>query len=394
MMDHFRYCITTCIYYPLVYAAIIMGHKWPLAVMLFITVSQVLVDGLTPPDRKVVTIKHRPLLDLYLYLHLPLGFGMLLLMSWHVAPGDLWGIGAWLSGLLGPWVIEAHANHSVVDHIILGLYVGFVLSTGTLVGHELVHRLSSPLAVLAGRWLLAMNFDAQFSISHVYGHHRNVGTPKDPATARRGEPLYRFVLRSTIGQYREAWEIERERLAKKELPRWSFYNRLLTGVAMSMLIAVFCYALGGWIGVGLFMLAACLSKCMFEMVNYIQHYGLVRVPGTRVEPRHSWDCISRACTNTFFALPRHAHHHAKPGLAYWQLEPSSLAATELINKGYMATMFIAMLPSLWFHVTSLMLLRWDKEYATEEELRLANDANRESGIKALTQASGELANSA
>lgn len=33
----------------------------------------------------------------------------------------------------------------------------------------------------------------------VVGHHRNVGLSQDPATARRGEPAYRFLVRSVVG---------------------------------------------------------------------------------------------------------------------------------------------------------------------------------------------------
>lgn len=383
MVNYIRYCPLPLLYYPLVYGGILLGHKWPLSVMLFNMASQILVDNCAAPDTKIVSIKYPALLNFYLYMHLPLGVGIVLLMLWQAAPGDLWGIADILANVLGPWLLEAHANSSLTDLISCGLLVGLALSTNTLVGHELVHRLSNPVSATVGRWLLAINCDAQFSISHVYGHHRNVGTDKDPATARRGEPLYTFVFRSTIGQYKEAIEIEQQRLAKKGLKWWSTHNRLLTAIGMSALIVIICYALAGWAGLGLFILAVCFSKFLFETFNYIQHYGIVRVPGTQVELRHSWDCISRACTNTFFALPRHSHHHVKPTLHYWELEPSYLAVKSLITKGYITTMFMAMVPPLWFYVTTPLLLKWDREVATEDELKLVKEANRRSGISQL-----------
>ena len=47
---------------------------------------------------------------------------------------------------------------------------------------------------------IALTFDADFAIEHVYGHHRRLATTADPATARRGEHFYAFVARSVIGR--------------------------------------------------------------------------------------------------------------------------------------------------------------------------------------------------
>jgi fatty acid desaturase len=390
MLDYIRYCPTTFIYYPIIYAGLLLGGTWQLMPVLFITASQILIDNFTPPDTKVLSVKYPAVFNLYLYLHLPFGIGTLLLMLWQVAPENMLGIGGLLAQVLGSWVLERQVDNSMLDLILCGLLGGFTLSSNTIVAHELVHRLSKPISVILGRWLLAMNCDAQFSISHVYGHHRNVGTNDDPATARRGESLYRFFVRSTIGQYKEAVDIERARLAKQGLKFWCLHNRLLSGIAMSIAVAAVCYALAGWPGLGVFLLAACYSKFLFETVNYIEHYGLVRVPNTRVESHHSWDCISRACTNAYFALPRHVHHHAKPVLPFWKLEPSILVTKGLgINNGYLAAMYLAMLPPLWFRMTTPLLLRWDKEVATDGERKLAQEANRKSGIPQLMQSSAQ-----
>ena len=65
------------------------------------------------------------------------------------------------------------------------------------VAHELIHRTDKEWDKLVGRWLLAFTWDTGFAIEHVHGHHRNVGTELDPATARRGEYIVAFVWRST-----------------------------------------------------------------------------------------------------------------------------------------------------------------------------------------------------
>jgi len=289
-----------------------------------------------------------------------------------------------LSQIMGPWVGAAHAEQTTATLIANALVGGFILSSNTIAGHELVHRLQSPADVVVGRWLLALNGDAQFSISHVFGHHANVGTLDDPATARRGESLYAFVVRSAVGQYREAVALERARLEKKGQAFFSWSNKLFSGVAMTAGVYSGCFALAGWPGVGALLICNAYAKFLFETVNYIQHYGLVRIAGERVHPRHSWDCAYWACSNAFYALSRHSHHHARPGLPYWRLEATDMDLHGLhLRHGYLANMLIAMIPPLWFRFTSPVLLHWDQRYATRAEAGLARQANQRSGIALL-----------
>jgi len=50
-----------------------------------------------------------------------------------------------------------------------------------------------------------------FTIEHLYGHHKNVATPKDPASAGKGITLYEFVPRSVIGSWVSCYNIEKSR---------------------------------------------------------------------------------------------------------------------------------------------------------------------------------------
>ncbi len=392
MMDYVRFSSLIFFYYPVSYLALLLGGAWAWVAIIFMTLTQIVIDLASPPDRTAPSVSHPILADAFLYAHLPAGVIMLLMMTWQVSPGDLLGISAGLSNLLGPWVLEAHARSTSVDLIGYGFLTGFILSSNTVAAHELVHRLSNPAAVAIGRWLLAMNLDAQFSISHVFGHHANVGTKKDPATSRRGESLYRFVVRSATGQYVEAVELERKRLQRKGFRFMSFRNQLFRGIAMSFVFIIACYWLGGWRALAAFAIAAAYAKFLFETVNYIQHYGLVRDPAVRVTPRHSWDCLSRACYNAFYALSRHSEHHAKPALAFWTLKPSDFPSGKLhLRFGYLASMVMAMIPPLWFRVTSPMLLEWDHHSASEKEKELARLDNQESGIPTLVAAARSYA---
>ena len=112
---------------------------------------------------------------------------------------DFLGLGHWLSGLFSYEFLEARNNNSWSDYLGAVLGMGFaVAGTGTNVGHELTHRIRDKIAMLEGRWLLSTSCNPDFAIEHVYGHHVTVGTDEDPATAKKGENVYMFSLRSTI----------------------------------------------------------------------------------------------------------------------------------------------------------------------------------------------------
>lgn len=365
-----KFGIAVFLLYPVTWLSMLLGGVGLLLAPLSIFGGHLLFDNFTPRMRGSCSKQKGG--DLLLYAHIPCSIVTLVLLLWQAQPsGDMAGLGTWLSALLGDWVLESHRRYDVWQQAACAYVAGLMLSTNHIVGHELVHRRSEPLAMAIGRWLLAMNGDAQFSISHVYGHHMNVATPADPATARRGENAYRFALRSAVGQYVEAIEIEGKRLQRNAQSFRSIHNRLLRGVAMTGVIALVAWWASGLPGLVLLLGSMLVSKFLFELVNYIQHYGLVRVPGKRVEPRHSWDCDHRWATIVFYNLARHSHHHAKPALPYWQLDSTDGPLDGVgMRYGYIAAMILAAIPPLWYRYTAPLLAKWDTKFATEEELQI------------------------
>ena len=121
-------------------------------------------------------------------------------------------------------------------------------------------------------------------------------------------------------------------------------------------------------GGGLFLVCAAYSKFLFEAVNYIQHYGLVRSEGAPIESRHSWDCLNLLSSRFLFNLPRHAHHHLRAGDPFWELkaDPGALA----LESGYMAAILLAMVPPVWTRMMARALRYWDEKLATREERAL------------------------
>ena len=51
----------------------------------------------------------------------------------------------------------------------------------------------------------------------------------------------------------------------------------------------------------IFLLCAFIAKSLLEVINYTEHYGLVRVPGQKVRPRHSWNSNS-VMSSIFFIM--------------------------------------------------------------------------------------------
>lgn len=378
-MRFLRFGFATCIIYPTTWISMLLGGWGLLLAPAVILLAHLILDNFLTPDDSNYSELRPGLADIFPYLHVPCAAITFVLLMWQAAPGDLFGLGAILSSLLGGWVLKAHAAYGWETLIGCAGVAGLMLSTNTIVAHEFVHRRSNPIAILVGRWLLALNGDAQFSISHVYAHHMNVATPEDAATARRGESVYGFALRSAIGQYRESSELERKRLSRIGSGYWTWKNQLLQSIFMSGVFVGLSYWLAGLPGVALWVGSAVMTKFLFENVNYIQHYGLVRVPGTKVEPRHSWDCNTKGATWFFYNLARHSHHHNKPILPYWQLMPlDKVVGSPRLDIGYIGCMLLAAIPQLWFQWTAPRLHDWDTRLATPEERELAKEANRQS----------------
>lgn len=363
-------------------AAIVTGGSTITIVLLAVFVIYTLGDEWSGDDTTTPRFTHPEVLTFQLWLALPLLVMIVFAGVWSVSPGDPLGFGKFVTSMTGYDLIAAREatsfGHHVSAVIITGLMIGMV---GTITAHELTHRTWDRVSMAIGRWLLAFSFDTTFSIEHVYGHHRYVSTEEDPATAPRGRNVYFHIIASTIKGNVSAWRIEADRLRKKHLPIFSHHNAMIRGHLMSAALVVAAYLLGGWSGALFFVVAALWGKSLLEIVNYMEHYGLVRDPKTPVQPRHSWNTNRRLSSWSMFNLTRHSHHHAEGEVPYQDLKPYPEAP--LMLSGYLTTISIAMVPPLWHYLMTPKLLRWDREFAKPRERELARRANDRSGISAL-----------
>lgn len=385
IFKYMKFSAMALIYTPAIIYLLLQGGGWALLVPLCVITLQIVFDNALEKDASTQKYKHLWFLNTLVYIQVPLTYLAVFVLVWQVAPGDLFGFGQWIENTVGWEVLEKHQQFTLLDGIIAATACGFYFSVSTLIGHELTHRLDSPFAMLVGRWILAIVGDSQFSISHVYAHHKNVATEADAATARRGENLYRFFLRSSAGQYREAWQFEAGRLRNQRKAVFSLRNRVITGLIMTASIWILIGWLGGWQAALCYFIFMFVAKFLFESVNYIEHYGLVRVPGTRVEPRHSWDCRNVMSSYNYLNLTRHSDHHASARKPYWQLSTQEDAMD--LQYGYMFYILLAMFPPLFHQVIVPRLKQWDQQCATPLERVLANEANVRSGLIALQELS-------
>ena len=180
----------------------LLGGPWLWLGFGFLTFGAVSFDIFLPDDLSSHADSAPLLLNTYLFLTLPLIYINLLCFNWQMSAGDFLGLGAALQSLgfdLNPEKINRTFMQNIGAYFSISLMIS---AAGTVTAHELVHRVWDRKSLIVGRWLLAPSCDTGFAIEHVYGHHANLATDKDPSSARRGEGFWRFFPRSAMERSR------------------------------------------------------------------------------------------------------------------------------------------------------------------------------------------------
>ena len=252
------------------------------------------------------------------------------------------------------------------------LFVGIGVISGVVginYAHELIHQKPKWERTL-GDLLLAMVLYSHFRSEHMLVHHRYVGTPRDPVTARYNEGFYRFFPRVLRDCYLSALGAEAAMLARKG-KRWTdLHNPFWQYWALQAALFGLAYAIAGWGGVGLFLVQACVAIWQLELVNYIEHYGLTRKhlgegKYEHVLPRHSWNAAHRASNWLLINLQRHSDHHYKPDRRFPLLQTYSASDAPQLPYGYPVMTVVAMFPPLWRKVMNRRVRAWRKRYYPE-----------------------------
>lgn len=252
---------------------------------------------------------------------------------------------------VGAWIAATHTLE-LLDWLGLVLSVGSINGLGINTAHELGHkspRWERSLAQVA----LAPVAYGHFFVEHNRGHHLRVATPEDPASARMGEGFWRFLPRSITGGLRSAWALEASRLRRQGLPVLHHANQNLQSWSLTVLLYGALTTTLGWQVLPFLVAQALYGMSLLEVVNYIEHYGLLRQHDERgriepCSPRHSWNANHRASNLLLLNLQRHSDHHAHPARRYQALRHFDDAPQ--LPTGYAGMILLAYIPPLWFRV--------------------------------------------
>ncbi len=250
------------------------------------------------------------------------------------------------------WLLST-ANLEIYEVIGLILSLGLVLGgVGINVAHELGHRPNKFDQTLSKLMLLPSIY-MHFFVEHNQGHHKNVGTEGDAATARRNEWLYQFWIRSVITGYISAWQIENKRCRRKFGTALTFKNQLIQFTLAEIFYFAVIAAFFGLQIVLIMALSGIVGLLLLETVNYIEHYGLERKKLNenryeKVEPHHSWNSNHLMGRLLLFELSRHSDHHYKPTKPYQILNHHDNSPQ--LPAGYPGMMLLSLFPPMWFAV--------------------------------------------
>ena len=247
----------------------------------------------------------------------------------------------------------SYLNLTYYESLFIGLGTGIAGgAVGITTAHELIHRKSKKMKAI-GVALLAICFYSHFRIEHIYGHHIHVATKNDPATARKGENFYKFLIRCVVTCYFSAWKIEKDILSKKNLSFFSFKNRMIHYTAFNFLLLLSCFAVAKLNGLIFIFTHSAISIILLEVVEYIQHYGLVRERSNnetleKYNHSHSWNSRHSIADWSTFNLGLHAEHHSISNKPYPLLSHGKKIREMPVN--YPTMILMALIPPIWFKV--------------------------------------------
>lgn len=347
-VDRKRVLWLLSVVYPLspVFAVVLhafSGNEWMLVLPILFSYGLVpLLDGVlgedrsNPPEQTVPELENDRYYRILTWLTVPLHIVSLVVATTWAA----------MQGLSLPaWLTLA---------VVAGLASGLAVNTAHEMGHKRT-RIEQWMSRLA----LAVPVYGHFTVEHNFGHHRDVATPEDCASARMNESIYRFALREMPGGLVRAWRIERRRLARRGWGAWSLHNTILQSWLMSLLLQGSLVIIFGWSALAFLMIHNLFAWFQLTSANYVEHYGLLRRKTAsgeyeRCRPHHSWNSNHIFSNLLLFHLERHSDHHAHPNRRYQSLR--HFENLPQLPTGYFGMFLLAYVPPLWFRVMNPRLL--------------------------------------
>ena len=297
------------------------------------------MDASNPPQEVMEQLDAERYYRVLTYLTVPIHYFTLLYTAYVVGTQNL------------PW-------HALLG---LALSVGVVNGLAINTGHELGHK-NTKLERWLAKIVLAVVGYGHFFVEHNRGHHVDVATPQDPASAKMGQSIYGFACSEIPGAIRRAWASEKTRLARCGKGPWTLANEVLQPLLITLVLyGGLLYAFGWVIVPFLFLQAFWGWFGILTSANYIEHYGLLRQKlengrYERCQPHHSWNSNHVMSNVILFNLQRHSDHHAFPMRRYQSL--CSFQKLPELPSGYPLMFGIALIPPLWFALMDPRVVAW------------------------------------
>jgi alkane 1-monooxygenase len=312
-----------------------LGMLWwfgPVLVYLLFPIADQVIgkDSSNPPDSVLKWLEEDRYYRWCTYLYIPIQYAGLVFACWQWAYGDL--------------TFLESAGLAVTMAVVAGIAIN--------TAHELGHKRKS-----YEKWLskiaLAQTFYGHFFIEHNRGHHVRVSTPEDPASSRLGESFWEFLPRTVWGSLKSAMHLEKVRLDRMGKPFLSIQNDVLNAWLMSVVLYAVLIAVFGWVVAPWLLFQAVYGFSLLEVVNYLEHYGLLRQKQEdgryeRCAPEHSWNSDNVASNVFLYHLQRHSDHHANPTRRYQALR--HFEGLPELPSGYATMIVLAYLTPLWWRV--------------------------------------------
>ena len=287
-------------------------------------------DSANPPDSAVQWLEGDRYYRWCTYLYIPLQYSAIVFACIQWSSGDL----------------------SFLESLGLAITMAMVSGIAINTAHELGHK-RDKLEKWLSKIALATSAYGHFFIEHNRGHHVRVATPEDPASSRLGESFWEFLPRTVWGSLKSATEIERKRLDRLGKPFLSIQNDILNAWAMTVVLfgaltVIFGIEVLPWL-----LLQAAVGASLLEVVNYLEHYGLLRQKKEdgryeRCRPEHSWNSDNVASNVFLYHLQRHSDHHAHPTRRYQALR--HFEDLPELPSGYATMILLAYATPLWYRV--------------------------------------------
>ncbi|MGV8988646.1 MAG: alkane 1-monooxygenase [Cypionkella sp.] len=275
-----------------------------------------------------------------------------------------------LIGML--WYVPRAGNLNLLEKLALFFGQGVMSGTiGIVYAHELMHQ-SDRLERWLADVLLASVLYSHFRSEHLRVHHLYVGTPRDPVTARYGEGFHHYFFRVLNQSPVSAWKAEAAMLKRKGHGPFNPANPFLRYAILQAAMLALAFALGGVLGLGLFVFQAFVAVWQLELTNYVEHYGLTRRylgegKYEHVQPRHSWNATDKATNWLLINLQRHSDHHYKPDRRFPLLQNHAEADAPQLPHGYPVMAALALVPKLWRRVMNRRVRAWRKQFYPDIE---------------------------